>query len=410
MLKIFKPLVAMKTEDKRNIIFVSVSLFFVLLSYPLTRATTTSIFLQAYGAKNSPVVWLLSIIGLSVTIWIYNRFQLKVKIHSLFLITSFFTGCFFFLGIILYHFGSTFVAYPIFVWKEIYIVLQVHMLYAYLTSSIKLSEAKLVYGPIGAIGSIGGVIGGVLTSSLTSYINTEAILLVGTIPIITASIFFMKTDKSNVISELMKGEKSSKRPINSIKPVLHYVLLIGLIVTLSQFVINLANMKFNFLLEEMIPTKAGKTQYLGKVYSLINAVSLGIQVIIIPFILKAFPLKLVHLFIPVSYLLAIIIGLGFGAGELMFVAGAFIFLKGADYSIFSTAKEMFYFPLNAAQKYGAKYVNDIVIYRFSKGLISLLLIYFQDIYLIDIFLYVFLVLWGVSLIPIFRASKKIERA
>ena len=217
----------------------------------------------------------------------------------------------------------------------------------------------------------------------------------------------MLTDRSKVISKLMSDEKTSVNPIESIRPVLKYVLLIGLIVTLSQFVINLANFKFNFLLQEMITTKIGKTEYLGKLYSLINSVSLGIQILVIPVVLKFLPLSLVHLFIPISYLLAVGIGLGFGAGELTFVAGAFVFLKGADYSIFSTAKEMFYFPLNAAQKYGAKYVNDIVMYRFSKGLISLILIYVQNLIIIDICLYLFLGLWVVSLIPIIKANKKL---
>jgi ATP:ADP antiporter, AAA family len=408
MINILKPLAGMRREEKKNICLVSLSLFFVLFSYPLTRATTTSIFIQAFGAKSSPVVWLMSVAGLSGTIWLYNRIQYKTKIHFLFLLTSIFTGLFFLIGTIFYHYGVDYAAYPIFVWKEIYIVLQVHMLYAYLTSSINIDDAKLVYGPIGAFASIGGILGGILTSSLTSLISTETILLVGIIPIILASIVFMYTDRTKVISQLMKNNEGPGNPLDSIRPVLKYVLLIGVIVTLSQFVINLANMKFNFLLEEMIPTKSGKTQYLGQLYSMINGVSLGIQICLIPIFLKLLPLSVVHIIIPVSYLFAAAIGLGFGAGELSFVAGAFIFLKGADYSIFSTAKEMFYFPLNAAQKYGAKYINDIVIYRFSKGLISLILIYVQSIFIIDIFLYVFIILWVIALIPIIKANNKIN--
>ena len=407
MQNVLKPLFEISKEDRKNIFFVSIALFFVLFSYPLTRATTTSIFLHAFGAKNSPVVWLLSVVGLSATIWLYNKIQYKAQIHKLFLWTSIFTGVFFAIGTALYQLGFSLAAYPIFVWKEIYIVLQVHMLYAYLTSSINIENAKVVYGPVGAIGSIGGILGGIATSSLTSIVSTEMILVIGIIPIISAAGIFMLTDRSKVISKLMSDEKTSVNPIESIRPVLKYVLLIGLIVTLSQFVINLANFKFNFLLQEMITTKIGKTEYLGKLYSLINSVSLMIQILIIPFVLKFLPLSLVHLFIPISYLLAVGIGLGFGAGELTFVAGAFVFLKGADYSIFSTAKEMFYFPLNAAQKYGAKYVNDIVIYRFSKGLISLILIYVQNLIIIDICLYLFLGLWVVSLIPIIKANKKL---
>ncbi len=405
MVDLLKPLKEIKSEDKRNILFVALGLFFVLFSYPLTRATTTSIFIQAFGAKSSPVVWLASVVGLSFVIAIYNRVQIKLKIHSLYLYTSIFTVIFFLIGTAFFHYGFIYAAYPIFVWKEIYIVLQVHMLYAYLTSSTTIRNAKLLYGPVGAIGSVGGVLGGIFTSTLTKTFNTEQILILGTAPILISALLFFKTDKNKVISELMKQEGSeSSKPINSVKPVIGYVLLIGLVVTLSQFIINLANFKFNFLLQDIVPTKIGKTQYLGKLYSMINGLSLIIQIFIIPLFLKLLPLSIVHVIIPISYLGAVSIGLGYGASELMFVAGAFVFLKGTDYSLFSTAKEMFYFPLNAAQKYGAKYINDIVIYRLSKGLISLILIYIQDIFIIDLCLYVFLLLWILSLIPIIKRN------
>ena len=215
------------------------------------------------------------------------------------------------------------------------------MLYAYLTSSTNIENAKVVYGPVGAIGSIGGILGGVATSVLTKNVSTEGILLFGILPILISSVVFLATDRSKVISKLMGDQKTSVNPVESIKPVIKYVLLIGLVISLSQFVINLANFKFNFLLQEMITTRIGKTEYLGKLYSLINSVSLGIQILIIPVVLKFLPLSIVHYFIPVSYLFAIGIGLGFGAGELSFVAGAFVFLKGASYQFSQRRKKCF---------------------------------------------------------------------
>ena len=91
----FAPLQQLKSEEKKSILFTAICFFFVLFSYPLLRSTTTSLFLQAFGAKNSPVVWLFSIIVLSGVVTLFSKIQLKLKIHSLFLWTSIFSLVFF---------------------------------------------------------------------------------------------------------------------------------------------------------------------------------------------------------------------------------------------------------------------------------------------------------------------------
>ena len=92
---------------------------------------------------------------------------------------------------------------------------------------------------------------------------------------------------------------------------------------------------------------------------------------------------------------------------MIFVASAFVIFKGVDYSLFSTAKELLYFPLSPSQKYGAKYINDIVIYRFAKGLISLILIKIQIESAVTWMMYLSLVIWLILLIPLFKHEKNI---
>ena len=162
----FAPLQQLKSEEKKSILFTAICFFFVLFSYPLLRSTTTSLFLQAFGAKNSPVVWLFSIIVLSGVVTLFSKIQLKLKIHSLFLWTSIFSLVFFGVFTFLFSLDLSWAAYGLFIWKEIYIVLQVHLLFAFLTSSIQLETAKILYGPFAALGSLGGVLGGILTSNL----------------------------------------------------------------------------------------------------------------------------------------------------------------------------------------------------------------------------------------------------
>ena len=408
--KFIDPIKELDSLERQNILFVGLTFFMVLFSYPILRSTTTSMFLQSFGAKKSPVVWLCSIIGLSIIIAIYNRFQEKHSIHRLFLFTSLFSCVFFVFGAILYKGGIHFWAYPLFVWKEIYIVLLIHMAFGFLTSSISYSSAKILYGPLGAFGSMGGVLGGVLTSWSTKMIDTEEILIMGNIFILISGLLFWKTDHSQSLKEKVnRGEEEHKgSPFQSIVEVKKYVFLIGIVICLSQFAINLANFKFNILFAEIVQSKVEKTRYLGQLYTGVNTTSLIVQLIFVPIALKYFKLKNIHLFIPSFYLVVTFFGLGVGGGSLLPVATAFVIFKGFDYSLFSTSKEMMYFPLSAKQKYGAKYINDIVVYRAAKGVISLFLIYFQNLFLVNILLYLILIIWLISLLPLFSSLPKNE--
>jgi AAA family ATP:ADP antiporter len=128
---------------------------------------------------------------------------------------------------------------------------------------------------------------------------------------------------------------------------------------------------------------------------------------LIPFFLVKFTAKQVHFFIPIFYLAITFLGLGIGGSFLLPVAGTFIMLKATDYSLFAVAKELLYQPLSTAQKYGAKYIADMVMYRASKGIISAVLIYFQTQLILNSMLAAFLIAWVVVVYLIFKEQRKL---
>jgi AAA family ATP:ADP antiporter len=412
-MRIFKILTELKarlleieSDKKLSLGFICLTLFSLYLSYPMVRATSEAFFLNSYGAKKSPLVWLWSVAILCIVIFITNRIQKKVAVHSIYIGTVFFTLLIFLGTTYLMSQGISFAAYPFFVWKEVYIVLLVHMSLAYLNTIIDYKLAKIVYGPLGALASLGGVFGGQLTSYLAKNWSMENIILLGTTIItISAFVFWMSRYKKEV--ELKVKELSKESPLHSILGVRKYVFGIALIVLLSQFCINLANFKFNLLFSEIVPDKMEKTSYLGQLYSIISILSLVIQLIIIPLLFNLVKNKTIHFAIPVIYIFAAGGGFLLGGHFLLPVAATFVLYKGMDYSLFSAAKEMLYFPLTEKQKYGAKYIVDMIVYRFAKGVISLILIYIQDGSMINAMLFISLMLWMFVLWPLFKTQKNI---
>ena len=102
-------------------------------------------------------------------------------------------------------------------------------------------------------------------------------------------------------------------------------------------------------------------------------------------------------------------GLIFGSGYLMLVSFSFGTMKGTDYSLFSAVKELMYYTLGPEQKYGAKYIVDMVVYRFAKGLISLFLIFFQMPWLLDVLLVALCLAWFGLIFPLFKEERKLSQ-
>ena len=392
---------------KTNILFISLSAFFVLASYPFIRASVTALFIQHNGAKNSPLVWLGSVATLSLLVTFYSYFQTRFKIQTLFLVSAIGTSA----GLYLFYYflegGNSIWSYPLFILKEAYIVLLFHMVIGFLNSSIDLKLAKSLLGPLGAVGSLGGMLGGIITSGYAKAWGLEVIVLIGIVLILLAGFSFWFTDHSNNFSERITTKTESKDSLFSdIGSVKAYVLSIAGIIALAQFSIALMNFKFNLQLESVFPDKIGKTEFLAQLYTGVNGMSLFLQLLVLPIALKVFKLKNIHLFLPSSYLGLILIILLLPYGGLWPIALGFWFFKSFDYSVFQASKELLYYPLGAKQKFAAKYLNDLVVYRLAKGAISLILIFIQSPILVNIMLVASLVIWAVLLIPLFKFKPK----
>lgn len=388
---------------KKNLGWFGASYFLVLFNYPLIRASTTTLFIGSQGAKASPIAWLWAILVLSVTIWSCNRIQAKRGFHQLFLGVSVFSVAVFLIFFWLFEHGHPIMSYPLFIWKEIYIVVQVHLLLAYSNSWMPRDKFIKMIGPIGAIGGLGSLGGGLLTSFISKKFGTHAVLLVGQIFI------FLPAICSSFLSHIQEDHLGEKKPspLKSLNTprVREYVLLIACIGALTQFIINIADFQFNLVFERMISTPTERTTFLGEIYSWTSGLTLFLQFLVLPFILKKFSERSLQLFIPASYFVCLVVGLFVGPQFLLMASFFYIFLKASDYSLFSSAKELLYHPLERLQKYGAKYITDMLVYRSSKALIATVLIYFQAPLFLTILTVLCLGTWTILVVVIFKKFK-----
>ena len=396
----------LKSSDrdfKRNLGFFFAAYFLVLFNYPLIRASTTSLFFEAFGAKSTPAAWAWAVVFLSVSIFLCNRLQKYKSVQTVFMAASLISGVVFLSGTLSYFEGNKLFAYLSFIWKEIYIVIQIHLLLGYANNFFKRTDFKVLVGPIGAIGSLGGVFGGLLTTYLSSNGGTLLVLNLGIAFVIIPIFFFLFTTK------IKSQNPEHKSPVASLdtSDLKKYVFYICCMVGLAQFIINIADFKFNLAFELAVPTKDLRTAYLGNIYTWTNALTFVFQFLILPLVLLRVTEKHLHLFIPASYLVCVIALMMGSQIGLLPIAMLYIYFKAADYSFFSAGKEILYQPLQGDQKYGAKYLTDMLVYRSSKALIAVLLIYLQSSFILDIMMLGFLLIWLFIVVKLFGLHRKL---
>jgi ATP:ADP antiporter, AAA family len=389
--------------NPRHFLFLCLGYFFVIFNYPLIRASSTAYFFDAYGAKSTPSAWVWAVLVLSLCIAGLNRLQKNWGSQKLMFTTSSMAGLCFLVAWLFFQTGMKEGAYGFFVWKEVYIVLQVHLLLSYANSLFSREDFKKKIGWLAGSGSFGGMVGGLLTTWLADHGFASWIFPIGVLFVILPGIMVF------FVPDLKVTANKNEAPLSSLDSTLikKYVGFIILMTLLSQWVINIADFQFNLLLEKTILVSDKRASYLGQLYTYTNLLTLGFHVLILPVALKR--MREVHLqfFIPLFYLLALALGFNLG-GQLLWVSGGFyILLKSVDYSLFSGAKELLYQPMIPAQKYATKYLTDMLAYRAGKGLIALLLIYIQTPDVLIFLMFICLGLWIGSLFPLFNYQKKL---
>lgn len=391
--------------DKTGMLIFS-CYFLVLFSYPLVRSASDALFLDAYSANDYPFATFVTVIALAVVIGISNQLQKIFSVHQVYMGIGIVSSIVIAISLILFSYGLKEMAYVIFATKEIYIVLLISLLLAFANGYFSLVAVKKLYGPLGAMGSIGGIIGGQITSVVATKFGTAPVVYLSIMAILFTCVTFYQTRFADF--KITKDE-FEVTPIKAIENVKKYVFLIAMIVALSQFVIFVADLQFKIVFEKIVENKDLRTAYFGKIYSYVNMGALFLQFAVLPYILMRFKTRSNLLFVPVLFMLLIFIGISFGVSNLWVSAGIFISMKAVDYSIFAVAKEILYHPLSTVQKYGAKYITDIFVYRLAKGAMAIGIYYVsKTLVVLNTIQFISISLWVIVIILIFKEQKRLK--
>lgn len=344
--------------------------FLLIFGYAIARPCIDSLFLEHYSSDALPKAWLITaFIGIFV-IAIYNNFNQKYAILSLYGGVS--LVCAGLLGVLLIAYFAGFVPaiFILYIWKELYMVVLMETYWSFADIVFSISTARYTYGLVLTMSSLGGIIGNLAVGPFARVVGSKVALcslvlflfLGFVIAYLARSISDEKPQSSGSKTQVGLGLKTmwSSR----------YLMPLGLLVCTVQMVIGLIDYRFNTMLSFEFSDTDLRTQVLGQIHAAVNVISISIQLCTGPL------LKLIGIgnaFKSIPFLLAAVMFSFVLMPHFALMLAVKISSKALDYSLLRGVKEILYIPLSRAEKTQGKGIIDIFMYRLARGFVAALL-------------------------------------
>src|SRR3989338_2837129 len=386
--RLVQPIVRIKQDEWRKATLMFLCFAFSIATLYILKPIRSSLFLTAHGAENLRYAYVGEGLFLIFITFAYSKLS-RWLVHKNVLF-SVATG-FFVSNIVVFWFlfkagYLEWLSYIFYFWVAAYSITIVTQCWTLANDIFDPQEAKRLFGFIISGGSLGGIIGGLVTNQFAERLGTENLLLVVggllcmCIVLMNAAWKYEHVQNAGDAAKKTSGSSAVNEREESIWKVLfssRYLILIMALVMIAKVASTIVDNQFNSVVETTIVAKNARTAFFSGFMALLNGVSFVMQLIVASYVLR-------HLGIGISLLL-LPIGLCLCSTATIFlpilaVAGAAKVYDGSfNYSINQLSKEILYLPIPSQIRYRVKPFIDMLAYRVSKTLAGLLIIVFAPL-------------------------------
>lgn len=356
--------------------FLFVNFFLIITAYYQLKPASRSLFIEAMGARQLPYAWILTAIATLVFIRFYNRMVARYSRIAVVMGTCLGIAMLLVLYRFLFKFPSPAIAVGLYVLVDIIGVVLVEQFWSLTNAIYTTREGKSWYGFVGTGGLVGGVAGGAVSSLLitSTPLETPDLLLTaaGTILLIFTLTWIM--GRMGIYCEAPGSSPLQATDKKSLGKLLgnRYLLLMGSILMLAQLVSPLIEYQFLNTIEAAFPEREARTAYISLFFSVMNLVSIGINLGITPLVHRLFGTIAGLILQPVMIFCC---SLFFMMAPTNFsISATKISDRGLSYSINRASKELLYIPFDPVLIYQVKAWLDMLGYRLFKVLGSFIIL------------------------------------
>ncbi len=356
--------------------FLFINFFLIITAYYQLKPASRSLFLEVMGAKQLPYVWILTAVAIIIFISFYNQVvkhysRIHVVMGTCLSISA---------ALILFRFllnsPGTYSVIGFYVFVDIVGVVLVEQFWSLANAIYTTREGKSWYGFVGTGGLVGGVVGGIISALLISRTSLETpdLLLTAAFTILIVFLLTWAMGRLGIYCESVPVTFVKKENGSKLKALLNnrYLLIIGGILLLAQIVSPLIEYQFLNILEKTFPQTEIRTAYLSAFFSVMNIVSIGINLGITPLVHRTFGTIAGLIAQPLMIMGCSLLFIAIPSNLMISITK--ISDRGLSYSINRASKELLYVPIDPVLIYQAKAWLDMLGYRLFKVLGSFVIL------------------------------------
>lgn len=360
-------------KDK-NIIASFLLLAGGVAGHVILEVARDSLFLEAFSSSALPWAYItVAALSALVVVFLARRKGAASTRHSMsrsyFLTAVTVLG---FIGLLQLNIPRHWVAFALYVWVGVYVILLVSSVWLLISSLFTISKAKRAFGIISAGGAAGAIIGSAVASAITlNNASIEIILLSATLVFFVSGltpILFTLTPVTSASSKT--SPKTDTGFLTELKKS-DYVQCIAALVLFSTIAVTGVDWLFKVVVEAEIASEE-LSAFFARFYLVANIASVAIQLIFLQLFFRIFGATGTLFVFPVILLLGVFLLLS------PFVFAAILGLKFADSalknSLHRPATELLYVPLHDHVRKKLKTALDLISLRGGQALGSALIL------------------------------------
>jgi AAA family ATP:ADP antiporter len=369
-----------RPEERRNTFAAFATLLAITTGHTLLETARDAFFLAKMPASRLPWMYLVIVAcALLLSRIRAARADGKVAVAGSLVVAALITGAFW--TVMRHGTATPLVLYALYVWTGLFASWAMVQVWTLLGRAHTMTQAKRLYGFIGAGAVLGGVLGAIVARvAITAMSARSAVLLAAGLFVVAAAPCLLITlPPAEAPSAPRRGTEAREAPRRRMSATMRllwenpFAVRVLALVLVATVTVTIADYLFKARIAESATSTKQLIAWLSTFYAVTNALALVAQLVLAPWLFRRVGVQRALFVFPLA-LLAAAAGVVLSAGAL----GAAVALKGLDgvlrYSIHKTSTELLLVPVPDGVRERLKPVIDLVGSRGGQALASVVIL------------------------------------